>query len=326
MIMKHFFIINVVSGVGNGHLDLVKKIENFILMNKIDGAIHRTQGILDAYHYAKNICSLYSDEDKRFYACGGDGTINEIANALVGVENADIAIVPCGTGNDFVINFEGYDKDTTIEELARAKSDYVDVMQVNDSYCVNICNIGLDAVVAYNMTRMKKIPFVKGKLAYYISLVYSFLTPLGISIDVVIDGIKMSKCNLLLMLVANGKRYGGSFLASPNSDVTDGQLFFCAVKQVPRLLMAKLISLYKKGLHIKGTEESKKHFIMQACKQVLIHSQKPVPVCCDGEIALQNCIDIKVVSKAIRVVQPMKYSQADDIKNPTKETTLNAVG
>lgn len=320
--MKHFFIVNIVSGVGNGHVKLVQNIENFLREHNIDGVIHKTVGVLDAYSYVKHMCENFAQEHKRFYACGGDGTINEVASAIALVDNADVAIIPCGTGNDFIINFDGYDKDTTLLDLATSGSLLVDIMQVNDRYSVNICNVGLDAMVAYNMSRMKKIPFVKGKMAYYMSLLYSFITPMGINLEVEIDGERISKKEYLLMLVANGKRYGGSFLASPNSDLTDGKLFFCAVDKVPRFLIAKLMSIYKKGEHLSDIG-IKKYFKMKECTNVTIKSQVPLPICCDGEFTLDKHINIKVIPQAIKVVVPRMENKIKQVMN-LKETVFKA--
>ena len=55
-----------------------------------------------ARDFVSNYCREHGDEEKRFYSCGGDGTLNEVANGAVGFSKTEITCFPVGSGNDFV--------------------------------------------------------------------------------------------------------------------------------------------------------------------------------------------------------------------------------
>ena len=97
--MKHIFIVNPKSG----KKDSTEYISAFLQENHKDlnFEIYNTKGIKDATQYVKNICEN-TQEEITFYACGGDGTLNEVVNGAYGYENKYITVYPCGSGNDFV--------------------------------------------------------------------------------------------------------------------------------------------------------------------------------------------------------------------------------
>ena len=99
--MKHYFIMNPAAGKGKaGQLFLPKIIETSKRLD-IDYEIHRTIASGDAAHFIKAKCEEREKKGEtgktyRFYACGGDGTLNEAANGAYGYENIEIAMIPAG--------------------------------------------------------------------------------------------------------------------------------------------------------------------------------------------------------------------------------------
>ena len=83
-----------------------------------DVVIYRTKSAGDAERYVRYICRTKlgtdpdwtingfvqrtGDEQFRFYACGGDGTLNEVVNGCYGFDGAEVACIPCGTGDDYI--------------------------------------------------------------------------------------------------------------------------------------------------------------------------------------------------------------------------------
>ena len=113
----------------------------------------------------------------RFYACGGDGTMNEVANGAYGQQNVEIAMVPAGTGNDFPRNFTNYKYFEDIERQILGSAKWVDLIRYEAApadeltglivrYGINMFNIGLDCNVADKVIDIKKYPFIPGPLAY----------------------------------------------------------------------------------------------------------------------------------------------------------------
>ncbi|MDI9215479.1 diacylglycerol/lipid kinase family protein [Clostridium tertium] len=306
---KHFFVINPEAGKVN----VSEKISNDI--NEIfkdlydEYRIYITKGKNDATNYVKNICES-EEGNLRFYACGGDGTLNEVINGIIGYENASVSVIPYGTGNDFVRNFESeinfYDINMHIESNIKE----VDLLKVNGLYSVNLCNIGFDAKVAENMVKFKRFPLISGQGAYTLSVFYSLFHKMYNTFDIMIDGSESIHGDFLLCAVANGKSYGGGYMGAPLAEVNDGLIDLCIIKKVSRLKLVKLIKLYKEGKHLES-DELKEYVIYKKCKSVNIKSKEKFTICVDGEIFTNDNLSISLESKVIKFLIPNKEIDAE---------------
>ena len=102
--MQHYFLINPAAGKGNLYRHLDGEIRTYCDQKEIDYEIYYTKGVGDAEDYIRRACEKNGGE-LRFFACGGDGTLNEAANGVAGFNHASVGVIPTGTGNDFVRNF-----------------------------------------------------------------------------------------------------------------------------------------------------------------------------------------------------------------------------
>ena len=103
--MKHCFVINPAAGNGKDHELLLRQIIETAKKLRVDYEIHRTSGPGEATIYARGRMAANEGENIRFYSCGGDGTAAEILNGIYGDPAAELAIVPIGSGNDYIRNF-----------------------------------------------------------------------------------------------------------------------------------------------------------------------------------------------------------------------------
>ena len=134
---KHFFVINPEAGKVNVS-DKISNDINEIFKDLYDEyRIYITKGKNDATNYVKNICES-EEGNLRFYACGGDGTLNEVINGIIGYENASVSVIPYGTGNDFVKNFESEINFYDITRHIKSETQEVDLLNVNGLYKVHI--------------------------------------------------------------------------------------------------------------------------------------------------------------------------------------------
>ena len=143
--MKHVFVINPSAGSG-AHIE---KLKEKISKLGCDCEIYETKAHLDATAFVKEYCKNYTEE-VRFYACGGDGTVKEVADGVVGVPHASMSVCPIGSGNDFVKYFGGAEAFSDLEALVNAKSKKIDTICVSadgaeDTYSINVCNFGFEA-------------------------------------------------------------------------------------------------------------------------------------------------------------------------------------
>ena len=101
--MKHLFIINPRAGKKNSTGRLIDQIEQLRRNHGLDCETMLTTRPGHAEEIARR--AAQSGEEIRIYACGGDGTLNEVANGAAGAEHIEVTVVPVGTGNDFLKNF-----------------------------------------------------------------------------------------------------------------------------------------------------------------------------------------------------------------------------
>lgn len=303
-ITKHFFIINPKAGKNDVSEKISKEIKKVFNGKNDNYKIYITKGENDATSFTENICKNETG-NLRFYACGGDGTLNEVVNGLIGYKNASASVIPYGTGNDFVNNFSSSSNFFDIEKQIEFEKEEIDLLKVNDKYSVNLCNIGFDAKVAENMNKFKRFPLISGQGAYTLSIFYSLLHKMYSNLEILIDNKELIQGDFLLCVVANGMTYGGGYKGAPLAKINDGLIDICIFKKVSRLKLIRLINVFKKGEHLEN-EEMNEYFIYKKCKSIHIKSNNNFTVCIDGEILVEKDIEINLERKAINFLVPHK--------------------
>lgn len=307
MITKHLFIINPVAGKTNSFDTLSRKIHEAIASLDPETnlfEIKTTAAKGDASEFTR---AAAGDADEvRVYACGGDGTVNEVVSAAVEFPNVSVCPVPVGSGNDFVRCFDGYEKEDFLDISACIKGGTIpcDVMRAGEFYSVNIISVGLDAVVGARQKTFKKIPGISGGMAYKVALGLSFMTAMKNKISFEIDGkpLDVGSKYITLAVAGNGKWYGGGFKATPYADVSDGLMDFVTIRTISRLEFLKYVSIYKKGEHIE-----KMPFVKYLrCKKIKLLSDKPVIIQFDGEVHEMENPEIEIIPAATRIILPAK--------------------
>lgn len=297
--MKHIFIVNTKAGRVSC-LDMVKK--TIKTCQGIDAEIVTPNSAKESIAYIRNYLDNHHDE-VRFYACGGDGTINKVATGIMGYDNASMSVLPYGSGNDYIKYYDNKESFNTIDRLLNGKEYLVDIMKVNDNYALNATHFGFDSVVAKKMNEIRRKKIIGGNNSYPIAIIYGFFNGMHNRCKVIADGEPLNDNDLLLCTVTNGKYVGGSYKCAPRSLNDDGLLEVCLVKPLPRLKLICMIGDYKKGLHL-DKEKYEKHIIYRRAKTVELLSENEMTVSIDGEIYSDNHIIIENLKQKIRFVAP----------------------
>ena len=153
--MKHLIVFNAGAGKNNERAEAFKaEIANAFA--GLDYEIYETEGPRAVIPFLKNYLSKSKDV-VRVYACGGDGTVHEVANGLVGFANAELAIYPAGTGNDFVktygVSNENIAEYRSFKPLIEGQAVAIDLSKISGEglnepmYSINVINFGFDAIV-----------------------------------------------------------------------------------------------------------------------------------------------------------------------------------
>ncbi len=299
--MKHVFILNPVAGKKSAALTMRGRIDAFFHRHpEMEYAIYLTDGPGAATRISSEQCA--AGVPVRLYACGGDGTLQETANGVPVGSSAEIAVIPCGSGNDYVRIFGGKEAFLDLEDLINGSAITVDAVDCGDRKSLNVASIGMDAKVCANMIRYKNLPGVNGSLAYELAIVDTFCHPIGDEMSITIDGEEGTVSRngkYLLALAANGKYYGGGYCGAPHAVEDDGVLDFVLVKKIPRLKIPAFLKKYKAGAyddlpfceHIRGT----------AMKVIT-----KLPTFCniDGECTNSDHMSFTLLPKAFRFVLP----------------------
>ena len=294
--MKYVFFINPAAGKGKGPEILVPAIKNYFKDNK-NYEIVITSAPGDAKAQAEEMAKR--GEEATFFACGGDGTFYEVLNGACGYDNVNFGVIPCGSGNDFLKYFGPNEKFLDVAAQIEGKALPMDAIKTDDGYCMNLCNLGMDAVVADNMRYYKHLPFVSGSLAYKLAIVKVFLGKLGQKAKVWVDDKLIGTYDCLFAVCANGPVYGGGYKSAPSANPMDGKLNWLIVEKISKLKILKFIKMYEKGQH-----EQFPFCHLGECKKMKIECEKPEPVSFDGEIVHKKSVCYELLKGAVKFVLP----------------------
>ena len=298
--MKHIFIINPNAGKHDSRQRIYDMADALRNQHGLEVQCILTKNQGHATELARKLCE--SGEELRFYACGGDGTVNEVANGVIGYDNAAMTVIPVGTGNDFLKNFgDGAALFENAENLWDGPRFPMDAIDVNGRIALTIACSGIDARVAADVHKYSESPLLDGKASYIYSLAVNFLFK-GISSrwTVELDG-EAVEGDYSLVAVCNGRYYGGGFMPVPEARMNDGVLNTLVVQKVSRVTFAKFVGPYAKGEYHKFP-----HLAHCSTPQVIrIRSQKEdIVTCLDGECVTSNDVTIRLSDKKLNFFGP----------------------
>ena len=276
--MKYIFIVNPESAKGNA-MKIIGNIEKVCKQEHIEYEVCYTLAQGDATRLAQS----YKDDENIIYAVGGDGTLSEVLNGVIGTKNK-IGIIPAGSGNDFY---------RTVKELAKAEIES-DVGVVNGKYFLNIACVGIDAEVANNVPLMKK-KNVKVKNLYTASILYTFTHFKCKQIHFKSQE-KDEKGNFTILSICNGRYYGGGYNISPKASLEDN---YFDVYYINKLRLPSIINLLLKLK--KGKLEQDKRTNHFKTNNITVTSEEPIRFNVDGETIENTKFEIKIIPKAIKI-------------------------
>lgn len=311
--MRHIFVINPGAGKKGG----IDKLEATIrsagekLGEKVE--IYETKFAGDGEDFVRRTAEAADINEKiRFYACGGDGAVNEVANGAYGFD-VEVGCIPMGTGNDYIRNYGSAEQFRDIESQLQGQavdSDMIRYVQHFDGsenaprYCVNMFNIGFDCNVVDQTAKAKKWPLVKGSFAYILSVAIMLIKKEGANLKVEYEDGRVFDGKLLLIAIANGCYCGGGVKGIPLSILDDGLMDVSLVQDIPRRMFIYLFPKYSKGTHLQY-KKIQDILNYDKCKKLTISANgDPMRLCTDGEITYADKVTFEIVPKAMRFIVP----------------------
>ena len=295
--MKHLFIINPAAGSYNRTDEYSEVIHKICRARKLDYEVRVSTAPGECTRIARE--AARTGEEIRLYACGGDGTLNEVVAGAAGFPNAAVTVFSGGSGNDFVKIFDDPKAFFDLHRLMDAEEATFDLIRCNDDLALNICSVGLDARIGTDVSRYKRLPLLHGFQAYVASTVVNVMKGIAEHYVVEIDGERIDGEHTFVC-VCNGRFYGGGFNPVPEADPTDGMLDVLLVKKVTRMQVPAIIGKYKNGRYKELSHVAR--YIKTDSVKILC--DKPTPVNLDGELRMAQEIEMTVAKEKIRFFYP----------------------
>ncbi len=330
--MKHIFIVNPHAGAKSCEALVREALKPYD--GQMDYDIYMKQHKGDSHEVVRRYRAEYPSEPLRFYACGGDGTLREVAIACIGVEGVAFTAFAQGSGNDYVKYYGGPDEFRDVGRLLRGIETPIDMMRVKSitqrtkseaqpaapqeelTWAMNATHFGLDARVASTIDALRRKPFIGKSMAYPTGVAWGFLTGMRNKCNVWADGVRISSPNpnpsheggevldkILLCTAANGSHVGGSYCCAPRSQNDDGLLEVCLVRPLARVKFLGLMNDYKRGLHLDNPKFAP-HITYLRARTLTIEGPKGFCVSLDGEVLHATHIEVENIQHAVTFVKP----------------------
>lgn len=296
--MKHLFIINPAAGKYDKTGEITQKVRAACDKRCLAYEILVSRQAGDCQRLAQ--AAAATGDPVRIYACGGDGTLNEVVNGAIGYPNAAVTHFPAGSGNDFIKIFSDPTAFSEIGRLLDGEIAAFDAIRcLNGSYSLNICSIGLDARIGTDVGKYKRLPLVSGSGAYILSTGINLIRGLTAYYEIDIDG-KSIRGEQTMICVANGRWYGGGFNPVPDAEPDDGLMDVLIVRPVSRITVANVIGKFKAGKYA----ELSQYITHYRCKKLSVCCTAPSEINLDGELLRAREVTFEIIPQAVCFVYP----------------------
>ena len=302
--MKHIFIINPTAGKKDSRQRVYAMAEALRRENALDVQCMLTNSVGHATELSRTLAA--DGAPVRFYACGGDGTANEVANGIAGFDNAAMTVIPIGTGNDFLKNFgpEKLPLFSDARSLWNGPVRALDLIDCNGRQCLTIACNGIDARVAESVHDFSSSPMLGGRRSYLASVAANFLfRGIGRHWTVALDD-EVIEDDFALVSMCNGRYYGGGSTPVPEARMDDGVLHTILVKNIGKLRFARMFGAYSDGNYAALPPELVR---VSTARVVRITADEDIVTCLDGECFHSREVVMKLSDKKVNVFGPAGF-------------------
>lgn len=297
------FIVNPIAGKGRPTLT-----KEFLEQFFVKGWHHIT---VKHSTYKKHAIPLTqkSIEEKAdiIVACGGDGSVNEVASCLVG-SSIPLGIVPVGSGNGLASSL-GIPRNLrlALEIIKTSYTDTIDVGNINDSYFFSNTGVGFDASVIRNYESSKR----RTLSGYLMACLYSFKElEQHRNVKIRINGLNIL-IDPFMIFVSNSNEMGYKLSLTPKASLQDGLLDVLIISKISRLKMLRLgvLLLLNRPYLLKEAKSFQTDKL-----ELYTDNGADLNIQVDGELhKIQNgIISIHIIENALKVIVPQNNNKIDD--------------
>lgn len=299
--MRYLFILNQQAGNARATEKLEAELRALREARGLNYDLCPTSTPEEAAHLIRRTCG--SGGEVCVVACGGDGTFSGTVNVAAEFPGAVVALMPVGTGNDFVRNFAGRDAFLDPSALSEGRIVEFDLLRCGDRLCANMINIGFDCETAKQAAMLRRNPVMGEKLAYISGVAITLVRKPGVTMTASIDGEPSAEHHLLLTAIANGAFCGGGFRAAPRSCLDDGLMDVCMVNNVSRTRFLTLAGCYRNGSYLEK-KAAADVFNYRKCRRLELQFPGMQSICVDGDIIEAEHLTVEMLPRAMRFMLP----------------------
>ena len=246
--------------------------------------------------HAVEISRKASTEFQKVIAVGGDGTVNEVGEGLVG-SDVIFGVIPLGSGNDFAKENGIPSKiSDAVGVILSNNFHLIDVIKVNDRVSLNTAGVGFNGIVS---EVAKSVKYLKGMSVYIWSVVKTAIRYKSIPLKISING-RLIEDNIFMVSICNSKSEGGGFIIAPNAKNDDGLFDVTIIRHTG---YTKLLLNLNKALT--GNLNKLKEVETIKGNSILIESEYPMPVHVDGEVIslILHKVEASILESSLKVIR-----------------------
>ncbi len=232
------------------------------------------------------------------FACGGDGTLNEVVSGIVD-RDAIVGVIPAGTANDLArAAGVSLNPAEAIATLDRGHPREIDLLEIDggEAWSAVAVGAGIDARTVQRAEGLGR-PLI-GRASYLAAVTAELGEQIDTQLSIEIDG-ETWEGGALLVQVANCPNHGGRFEIAPGARIDDGRLDVVLIKQTTRARALEMIPLAMAGKHVDQPEVER-----WSAREVTIEQPEAGPMLIDGEVIEQRALHIRIAPGRLRMWLP----------------------
>ncbi len=314
-------ILNPVAGHGNG-LKSLPAITRLLAAHGLDFDLVQTEGVGHAFELARQAVAARYDV---IVAAGGDGTVNEVVNALMAVKQAGsqppaLGVLCVGRGNDLAFSLKiPVALEPACQALVDDRRRWIDIGRLSSGadlqgktipllgsipqgrYFANCVGIGFDAIVTIEVAKMPRWGGFASFLVGIFKTVFLYNhAPLA---AIEFNDQKIVQRSLMISIMNGRQLGGGGFIMAPDSQPDDGLLDLCVAEEMSALAVLRMVPYFAKG-----TQAAQPKIRMARASRLSVTAQDgPLPAHTDGEIICTDGkrLEIELLPRQLEVVCKM---------------------
>ena len=295
---KIIYLINPVAGVQTKS-SLQEVIANENRRQGIDFEMVNTNAEGD-YRFILN--RIINEKITDVVVCGGDGSINAVAAALMGVD-VNIGIIPMGSGNGLALTAKIPRRVRgALDVIFNGKAAYIDGFYINDRFSCMLCGIGFDAKVAHDFAGRKK----RGLKTYIRVTIANFFSAKPYLFQIHSKD-KDFEIGAFFISIANSNQFGNNFTIAPHASLSDALIDIVVVKKMSKWLLPFSIISHVTGITnaFREHDVKKGNIVYFQTSSLTIFNKHNALLHIDGDPAdTAPRFDIRVVPNAFKLIRP----------------------